>query len=320
MKRKTTLLLLTTFLFSMFCNSLQAREKRRRGLLGGLFRPGKNGYKTKEQRDLEEEKRRLEITRKKPSLVTIEEETEIGQSLTAKYLESLEGELISSYYYQKAWDYCNAMTLAIAPKLWSRRERKYHLGIVRSKRPEVFSTPGGFIVVTTAMLEALESEGQLAALIAFEMILISRKVHLHAYHRGARNRSKKNALGNILAASLKNSSTRDSIPMAGFNSGELNVLDGRFGKDNVFEADKCAASVMAYLGYSPVSYEIYLRTLNELRPNMMRTDLPSLDERLTQLNKYVKENLSWALGFAQDRERYKKKLLDNLAILPGCKN
>ena len=299
------------FLFSL-SSSLFGRSSRKKSLFGGIFK-GKN-YKSKEERKREEYKRRLQITSKRPDKVTLEEEMEIGQSLTRKYLDALDGELISSYYYKKPWDYCNAIADAVGAKLWSRKERKYRVGIVRSKTPEVFSTPGGFIVITTALLEKLESEGQLVALIAFEAILISRQVHLHAYHRGARNKSKSKALGSLLSGGRSRSS------LGAYNTGEINVIEGRFGKDNVLEADKCAATIMAYLGYSPVSYEIYLHTLKEIQPAMLRSNMPSVDERLAKLKQYVEGNVAWANGFAQDRKRYKKKVLDKLPILPGLKN
>lgn len=66
-----------------------------------------------------------------------------------------------------------------------RPDLPWRFGVIHSDAINAFAAPGGFVFITSGMLKQLESEAQLAAILAHEIVHVVEQHHLEAVRAGA---------------------------------------------------------------------------------------------------------------------------------------
>jgi len=180
----------------------------------------------------------------------------------------------------------------------SRPALPWVFGVIDNETPQAFSTPGGYVFVTTGLLKKLGNEAQLAGVLAHEIAHVASKHGLKGWNdakytgcnASAMTRNAGAALGNSQAAAeLARASSGFPSPEDGFNFDKLSpfVLQATLvamqvrGIDKLdeFDADATALHLVAFAGYDASEYEKFLVLLG---PDA-EAHHPKTDERVAKL-------------------------------------
>ena len=128
------------------------------------------------------------------------------------------------------------------------KEMKYHFKILKEEGPNAFSIPGGYIYVTYDLFDYIQSDDELAGILAHEIAHI---IHNHALKQ-TRDNTKYNLL-TILAVLL----TREPDVVL---LGKLTTITflNQYSRDYEEEADLTAIDLSIKVGYNPVGFLTYL--------------------------------------------------------------
>ena len=131
------------------------------------------------------------------------------------------------------------------------KEMKFHFRILKEDGPNAFSIPGGYIYVTYDLFDYVQSDNELAGILAHEIAHI---VHNHALKQTRDNT--KYTLLTILAVLL----TRE--PDVGV-LGKLTTITllNQYSREYEEEADLTAIDLLIKTGYNPVGFLTFLERL-----------------------------------------------------------
>jgi predicted Zn-dependent protease len=138
----------------------------------------------------------------------------------------------------------------------------WHFTIVESDTINAFAAPGGWVFVTTAAIDAAESEDELAAVLAHEIA--------HVVRGHALGSIKKGRWANVAKTALDTSVELDEQSLGNltqvFEGAMDDMIDGilvkGYSKDTEYEADRVGLEIMAHAGYDPQALVRYLKTLD----------------------------------------------------------
>ena len=169
-----------------------------------------------------------------PVPLSEENEREIGSRLAARYEES-----VQPSKDQIVNDYVSSLGHRIAG-LSDRPEIKYRFRVVRSEESRAIAFPAGFIYVTTGLLTRIDSEGELAGILAHEI------AHVSARHpnRIVEKEMKDAELAAILAGDIRADTT-------GAGGRCLSLLLAGYDKNTEKDADVQALLYVARVGLNP---------------------------------------------------------------------
>jgi beta-barrel assembly-enhancing protease len=165
---------------------------------------------------------------------------------------------------------------------------KYHFKILKEEGPNAFSIPGGYIYVTYDLFDYIQSDDELAGILAHEIAHI---IHNHALKQTRDNT--KFSLLTILAVLL----TREpDVALLG----KLTTITflNQYSRDYEEEADLTAINLLIKVGYNPVGFLTYLE--RQYAREMFK---PSVDLGIFQTHPDTK-----------DRVAYVKKTLEEKGI------
>jgi predicted Zn-dependent protease len=110
--------------------------------------------------------KKLVITRE-----SLAEELELGRATAAQILGA--NRLLKDKKIQR---YVNLVGRHVADQT-KRKGLKWSFGVIESSAVNAFAAPGGYILITSALLNELETEDELAAVLAHEVAHVIRKHH-----------------------------------------------------------------------------------------------------------------------------------------------
>jgi len=147
-----------------------------------------------------------------------------------------------------------------------RPEVHYSVKVVASKAINAVSLPGGRIYITEGALAAVESEDELAAILAHE---IAHNALRHALQQQERaNRADLGVMAGILAGILSNRG-EVALMTAQIQQGALN----HYGRKAEMEADQHALVYLSRTQYKPVALLTVLEGLASMEESRWRPDL-----------------------------------------------
>ncbi len=234
-----------------------------------------------------------------------EEEAVLGQSTAAR--------LIAMYGLsedRKAQRYVNLVG-AVVVRNCSRPGIPYHFAVIRSEKPNAYSCPGGYILITEGLLRIMEDEAELAFILAHEVVHAARK-HVA---ESIRSRKKKafwsNKVGRLTKLSAAKFNVRNSQSLFLFTDLiAQGLLEHAFTQEQEDESDKVALELMSGVGYDiRASYELLARMHARGRGSAAeeRHEHKSALERRSYLQKHAREQ-EIALGSVRNPERFRKRL------------
>lgn len=156
--------------------------------------------------------------------------------------------------------------------------------VLDSPTINAFATPGGYIFITRGLLATMNSEAELAGVLAHEVAHVVRKHHVEAMSSLSTS-----GLSGIVKLVSATSEARDN-QMATELVGALKDLYLRgLDKKYEFEADQMGVVIAARAGYDPYGLVAVLQTLDSINPEhdslaLMYKTHPTAAERLTELD------------------------------------
>lgn len=160
----------------------------------------------------------------------------------------------------------------------------YHFAVLDSGEINAFACPGGIILITRGMVSSMQSEDELAAVLAHEIA--------HIIHRDGISAIKSSRWSEALlvvgSSAAKEFGPKDTAKLVSLFEGSIDdvvktlVVNG-YGRDQEKAADAAALGYLAAAGYDPQGLTGYLKRLEQAGQGSkggMLTTHPGTDERL----------------------------------------
>jgi predicted Zn-dependent protease len=188
--------------------------------------------------------------------LTDEEEYYVGRSVAARLLSSY-----SILQNQELTEYVNLVGKTVA--LNSDKPYTYggyHFAVLNSKEINAFACPGGTIFITKGMINAVQNEDELAAVLAHEVAHVNHRDGVSAIQK-ARLTSVATLIGT--QAAQRYTPAQLSQLITAFEGSiddvfKTLVVNG-YGKSQEYNADEDAISYLARAGYNPSALKDFLQ-------------------------------------------------------------
>ncbi len=229
-------------------------------------------------------------------------ERTIGESLALEGLQRF-GNPVNKESLQK---YVNLVGTAVAVNS-NRATIPYHFAVVDSPVMNAFAVPGGVVFVSRALVAILESEAELAAVLAHEVGHVAAK---HAL-KSTRRAQFFQGVGTITAASLGGDKGKQFASAIGDMQSVL--FDKGLDKEMEFEADLAAMETTYRTGYDPSAMIRVLDKMQKLEASSKNkkgswySTHPPLSERISRLQAQLQKYPDHAT-LASARERFAKQV------------
>jgi len=173
-----------------------------------------------------------------------------------------------------------------------RPDLEWHFGVIESNDLNAFAAPGGYVFVTKGLYRALQSESELAGVLAHEIGHVIKKHHLKLLQQG-----RMVDLGSKVLANK--AGENDQIKNLIGNGAE--IFARSLDKNAEFEADRIAVILAARAGYDPFGLPTVLEDLCHVAKDDSRIALlfkthPHPDDRLAQLGEAIGDRLDGIKG------------------------
>jgi predicted Zn-dependent protease len=224
-----------------------------------------------------------------------------------KYAPQIEKALGGRFPDENLQEYVNTVGQRIA-RFCHRPDIAYHFTAVDEKQVNAFAVPGGHIFITKGLLEKLDSEAQLAAILGHEighvvardtMAALSRQIGMTAL------------LG--AAAGVGGSGSGDLIAGTAFITG---VLSLQYSRDDERAADMVGMAYLVQAGYDPRGAVETMRILGELqtvRPVEFFSTHPNPQNRVAYLEERIERRYGMIGELKMGRDDYEQNVLAVLA-------
>ncbi|MBL4638664.1 MAG: M48 family metalloprotease [Proteobacteria bacterium] len=208
---------------------------------------------------------------------SLEQEVEIGRAISGRLLGA--HNLMADNQLQQ---YVNKVGRWVASQS-ERSELQWQFGVIDADSINAFSAPGGYIFLTKGLYQLLNSEAELAAVLAHEIGHVVQKHQLKIL--------KKSALihfGRLIVESTlnQNQSTAAMNNLVGYGA---EMLSRGLDKKAEFDADKIGVVLTARAGYNAYALPIVLQEIghagmnNQSDVRLMFKTHPHPNERLDKL-------------------------------------
>jgi beta-barrel assembly-enhancing protease len=218
------------------------------------------------------------------------EEIELGESIAAGMLGA--APLLPNPGVQR---YVNQVGRWLAAQT-ERPNLPWRFGVLDNEHVNAFAAPGGQILMTAGLLKRLNSESELAGVLAHEIAHVVRKHQLDAISASGKSDIAKvvgqAALENKLARSGAAGQAANSLGLA--EAGANLVVDGLYARpldrSLEYEADRMGVIIAARAGYDPYGFISVLQMMESLAKDspffaLINKTHPSPTDRIAQLEK-----------------------------------
>lgn len=220
------------------------------------------------------------------------EESAIGEQMTAIILGSSQ-----VHKNQKLQKYVNKVGKWVALHADNHKTEKTNWRFIVIDTPDfnAFSMPGGYVVISSGVIDRLSSEAELAAILAHEVVHVEQKHQVQAIE-------KSKTLGNLgdlaFAAAdyqqAKKGVTADALKNRAIAKELFNVTQNLYTKglsrEDEIDADQKGIVLMTRAGYDPYAYISVLQLIQSIDDNnkmLMVATHPKADERITETVKVL---------------------------------
>ena len=163
-----------------------------------------------------------------------------------------------------------------------RPDLPWHFGVLDDADINAFAAPGGYVFITKGLLARMNSEAELAGVLAHEISHVLRKHHLQALKKGAR----RELMADLADDAIESHGGDERLSKLVSAGTELYArgLD----KEDEFESDRMGVVLAARAGYDPYGLPAVLQTLQSINPAdsnlaLMFKTHPGFDKRLELL-------------------------------------
>lgn len=238
-------------------------------------------------------------------LISREEEIALGNEAAPKFEEEFGG-LVDN---QQLQDYVSGIGNRVAGP--AEREMPYEFGLLKSEVPNAFALPGGKVYVTAGLLELMDNERQLAAVLGHEV------GHVAALHnvQGMQRQMGAQLMIELAGMAVGPEYQRTAEIATKVTTTMVNL---RYSRKQEYEADKLGLRYMTAAGYNPWGMAELLRHLQEASgrgggslTEMFQTH-PLTSNRIEEVSELIRQQYPDAIEPApgmSDQFRQMKSLL-----------
>jgi len=231
------------------------------------------------------------------SATPVEEEIAIGRQIAGNLLGA--APLVSDAKLQK---YVNNVGRWVADQS-ERSDLVWHFGIIESKDVNAFAAPGGYIFVTHGLYNLLQSEAELAGVLAHEVGHVIRQHHLKILQQ-----SKLLELGSQAVA--QKAGGNDGVQ--GLIGSGAEIISRSLDKNAEFEADRIAVVLTARAGYDAFGLPSVLQQIGHFAKDdggvaLLFKTHPLPDDRLRKLDMAIGDHFDGLQGKTLEKRLYRIK-------------
>lgn len=232
------------------------------------------------------------------SATSVEEETAIGRQIAGNLLGA--APLVKDAKLQK---YVNNVGRWVADQS-ERPDLAWHFGVIESNDVNAFAAPGGYIFVTKGLYKLLQSEAELAGVLAHEVGHVIRQHHLKILQQ-----SKLLDLGSQALA--KNVGGGNDKVQNLIGSG-AEIVSRSLDKDAEFEADRIAVVLATRAGYDAFGLPAVLQQIGHYAKDdgdvaLLFKTHPHPDDRLSKLGTAMDDRFDGVKGKTLEKRLYRIK-------------
>ena len=236
-----------------------------------------------------------------PKTINESEEIAIGQGIAANLLGA--SPLLDD---GRAQEYVNEVGRWLSLQT-ERPDLPWKFGILKTSDINVFATPGGTIFITNGLLQRLNSESELAGVLAHEIVHVLRKHHLAALQKEARM-----DIASELASQAPKDKGDPAIIDKAVKAG-IEVYAHGLDKNDEFEADRMGIVIATRAGYDPYGLPAVLQMLEAINardssPALMFKTHPAPRDRLSLLDKIMSDGFDAYSAPTQTDKRFNSEL------------
>lgn len=230
------------------------------------------------------------------SRIDVEAEVNFGREVAARILGRFDG--VEDIDKQR---YLNLVGRSLA-FVSGRSDITFRFYLVESEQINAYAAPGGYVFVTSAAVDAMEDEAELAAVLAHEVAHITKKHIVNALNIKGTDSSA--GLSQILGRGSE--TTRVAFSQAMDVAMDM-LFDKGLQSSDEYEADEVALLILAGAGYDPEALPRYLERIASSESNSLSTvsdTHPEFDVRLKAIRLALKEHELEGLNLATQKERF----------------
>jgi len=182
---------------------------------------------------------------------------------------------------------------------------EYHFVALEDESINAVSLPGGYIFITKGMLEKLQTEAQLAAILAHEI------VHIVARDSSAAM-SREIGISLLLSAVASGKTPEGALVAADLTR---QILGLRYSREDEQMADEAGLDYMVRAGYSPYAMVETMQMLQKqqgLREDDFFSTHPAPQNRMTYLTQKIQRKYYNLTGLRVGEEDYRRIVLEQL--------
>ncbi len=206
------------------------------------------------------------------------DEVALGEQLAAKLVGGMK--LVKQPELQR---YVNQVGMSVVSR-GERAQLPWHFGVVDSESVNAFALPGGIVLVSKGLYRLLQSEDELAAVLAHEVAHVQRRHH----YKVVQQQKVVGGIGQVASSQIgSNSKIADSLL-----SRATEVIARGLDKDAEYEADRDGMVLAARAGYDATALLDVLEKLAAMTSSTAGGSLlfsthPAPDARLEALAQVV---------------------------------
>lgn len=223
-----------------------------------------------------------------------DEELRFGREIAARLLGQYK--MTANEQLQK---YVNLVGATLTQNC-SRPELIFHFIVVESSEINAYSTPGGYVFVTTAVLAKMENEAELAGVLAHEIAHVTERHIVKELNLKGTEKSSVSSLATLIGGASE--SVGVAFAQAVDKAIDLILRDG-YKKDDEMQADGNAVMLCAFSGYDPSGLVTFLDKVGKIKGGVGKT-YPVYDVRLLTLQRAIADEGIAGMKLALNKERF----------------
>ena len=268
-------------------------------LVSSLLLPSAINAEPQFKLDLNKAFSALQSVKKAIVPLTEEEEILLGQSIASNLLS-----LAPLHADMTVQNYVNKVGRWIASRS-ERPDLPWTFAVLDNDDINAFAAPGGYIVLTKGLLLKLNSEAELAGVLAHEIGHVLKKHHLNAMQKAHAKTALQESASVVMDA--RGSKNQDVLKYAAIGT----ELYGKgLDKEDEFESDRVGVVLATRAGYEPYGLPAVLQTLQSVVGGSAALQLllethPKPADRLHQLDQLMQTGFDQYEQLSSGQERYK---------------
>ncbi|MGH8459051.1 MAG: M48 family metalloprotease, partial [Nevskiales bacterium] len=238
---------------------------------------------------------------------TPEEEKAVGEATAAKLVA-----VFGLYKNPAMVKYVNLVGQSVA-QYAGRQDITYGFAILDTEMVNAFACPAGYIFVTRGLLANVDSEAELAGVLAHEVIHAADK-HVEKELRSRKTGSALTQIGTDEARAHSSGVAGMALDQA-LKFAEVVVdqlLTGKLSRDKEYEADTRGLALVAEVGYDPRSFPEFLEALGQASASVensrflgnLTASHPGFADRVQRLNALIAQRGWGQQEWVREQERY----------------